>query len=103
MQALTLLVAALASGLVFFLSPIYGLIVYVATFAWYPTYLSVPIGTVDFTVQRVVILVLFARLCLFTDLPKRFRFMWLDKMVILYFVAQGDNYGKKQIRLSENL
>jgi hypothetical protein len=88
MQAVTLLIAAIASSLVFFLAPIYGLVVYIASFAWYPTYIAVPVGTVDFTVRRIVILAIFAKLFLITDLPKRFRFIWLDKLVIIYFAAQ---------------
>lgn len=88
MQAITLTVAIMASGLVFLLAPIYGLIVYVATFSWYPTYLSVPVGTIDFTARRIVILAIFAKLFLQTDLPNRFRFIWLDKLVIIYFAAQ---------------
>jgi len=88
MQGVTLLIAAIASSLVFFLAPIYGLVVYIASFAWYPTYLTVPVGTIDFTVRRLVILAIFANLFLLTDLPKRFRFIWLDKLVIIYFAAQ---------------
>jgi len=88
MQSITLLVALVASGLVWFISPLYGLIIYVATFIWYPTYLSVPVGTIDFTVRRIVILAIFTKLFLITDLPRRFRFVWLDKIVIIYFAAQ---------------
>lgn len=88
MQALTLLIAAIASFLVFFLTPIYGLIVYIAAFAWYPTYITAPVGTIDFTVRRIVILAIFAKLFLLTDLPTRFKFVWLDKLVIIYFAAQ---------------
>jgi hypothetical protein len=84
-EGLTLTVAAITSVLVFFLPPIYGLIVYIAAFAWYPTYLAVPVGTIDFTARRIVILVIFAKLFLQTDLPGRFKFMWLDKLVIIYF------------------
>lgn len=88
MEGLTLTVAAIASVLVFFLSPIYGLIIYIAAFAWYPTYITVPVGTIDFTARRIVILALFAKLYLQTDLPSRFKFIWLDKLIIIYFGAQ---------------
>jgi len=88
MQAVTLLIAAIASLLVFFLTPIYGLIIYIATFAWYPTYLTVPVGTIDFTVRRIVILAILVKLFLLTDLPSRFKFILLDKLVIIYFAAQ---------------
>jgi hypothetical protein len=88
MEVVTLLVSAVASIMVFFLSPVHGLIVYLAAFAYYPSYLSAPLGTIDFTVRRIVILVIFAKLFLQTDLPGRFRFVWLDKLVIMYFLAE---------------
>jgi hypothetical protein len=88
MHAVTLSVAAIASFLVFLLAPLYGLIIYIATIAWYPTYLAVPVATIDFTVSRMVILAIFAKLFLQTNLPNRFRFTWLDKLVIIYFAAQ---------------
>jgi len=88
MQPLTLLIASIASILVLFLSPIYGLIVYIATISLYPEYLTVPVGTIDFTVGKIAIVVIFAKLFLLTDLPNRFKFIWLDKIVIMYFIAQ---------------
>ena len=88
MVGVTLTVGLVASFLVFFLRPIYGLIIYIAAFAWYPTYVTVPVGTIDFTVRRIVMLALFAKLFLQTDLPDRFKLMRLDKLVIIYFGAQ---------------
>jgi hypothetical protein len=87
-QGITLAIAVIASVTVFLLNPVYGLIVYVVSFIYYPTYLSVPIGTVDFTVRRIVVLAVFAKIFLLTDLPSRFKFIWLDKLIIIYFVAQ---------------
>src|SRR3972149_977134 len=88
MEGITLSIAIAASTLVFFLSPTYGLIAYVAVLAWYPSYLLVPIGTIDFTAQRIVILAIFAKLFLQTDLPGRFKLIWLDKLIIIYFGAE---------------
>ncbi|MCK4789836.1 MAG: O-antigen ligase family protein [Desulfobacteraceae bacterium] len=87
MEGVTLAIALAASSLVFFLSPVYGLIVYVAAFAWYPSYLSVQLGTLDFTVRRIVIIAVLLRLFLLTDLPGRFKLIWLDKLVLIYFAA----------------
>jgi len=87
MEGITLIIALLASVLVFALSPIYGLIVYIAAFAWYPTYLSVQLGTLDFTVRRIIILAVLAKLFLATGLPGRFKFIWLDKLIVIYFLA----------------
>jgi hypothetical protein len=88
MQGVTLLVAGAASALVLFIRPVYGLLIYVAALAWYPQYLSVPIGTVDFTVRRIVILALFCKLFVLTDMPKRFKWILLDKLVIVYFICE---------------
>ena len=88
MEGVTLVIALVAGVLVFFLRPVYGLIVYIAAFAWYPTYLTVPVGTIDFTVRRMVILIIFAKLFLQTDLPDRFKFIWLDKLIIICFGVQ---------------
>lgn len=88
MEGTTIGIAMAASALVFFLPPIYSLVVYIAALAWYPQYLSVPVGTIDFTLRRIAILAIFANLFLRTDLPGRFKFIWLDKLVIIYFAAQ---------------
>ena len=88
MEGVTLTIALVAGVLVFFLPPIYGLIVYIAAFSWYPTYITVPVGTIDFTLCRMVILVIFAKLFLQTDLPDRFKFIWLDKLIIICFGVQ---------------
>ena len=88
MEGITLGIAMAASTLIFFLPPIYSLVVYIAALAWYPQYLSVPVGTIDFTLRRIVILAIFANLFLRTSLPSRFKFIWLDKLIIIYFAAQ---------------
>ncbi len=88
MEGITLGIAIAASALIFFLPPIYSLVVYIAALAWYPQYLSVPVGTIDFTLRRIVILAIFANLFLRTSLPRRFKFIWLDKLVVIYFLCQ---------------
>lgn len=88
MVSVTLTVAVLASVLVFFLPPFSAFVVYMAAFLWYPTYLSAPLGTVDFTVHRIVMLVFFIKLYMTTNLLSRFKFNWLDRLIIVYFVSQ---------------
>lgn len=88
MVGVTLTVAMVASILVFLLPPFPAFIVYIATFLWYPSYLSAPIGTIDFTVHRIIILVFYVKLYMTTKLFSRFKFIWLDKIVIIYFAAQ---------------
>lgn len=88
MVGATLTVAILASILVFLLPPFAALIVYIAAFVWYPTYLSAPIGTIDFTVSRIIMLVFYIKLYIMTKHFSRFKFIWLDKLVIFYYLAQ---------------
>ncbi len=88
MQGVTLTIALAAGVLVFCLRPVYGLTIYIATLAWYPAYLTVPVGTIDFTVTRIVILAIYVNFLLKTNLANQFRFIWLDKLVIMYFLCQ---------------
>jgi len=87
MAELTLLVGCVVGMAVFFVRPVYGLILYVAAIAWYPSHLMVSVGTIDFTVRRIVILALLARLLLKTR-ARPFRLILLDKLVVAYFVAE---------------
>jgi hypothetical protein len=87
MEGVTLGIALTASVLAFLLPPVYGLVVYVAAFAWYPPYLSVDLASLNFTVRRIVIMAVFLKLFLLTDLPGKFKFILLDKLVIIYFIA----------------
>lgn len=84
----TLLIGVMAVVTVFLLSPLRGLIVFIAVLAWYPSFLSVPVGTMDLTVTRMVILALFVKLFLQGGLIRQFRFEVVDKLIIAYFVAE---------------
>jgi hypothetical protein len=88
MVGVTLTIAAVASVLVFFLTPVYGFAVYIAVLGWYPSYLTVKLGTIDFNVCRIVILAIYAKLFLLTNLHNRFKFIWLDKLLLIYFLCQ---------------
>ncbi|MGD2094096.1 MAG: hypothetical protein PVH77_03715 [Phycisphaerales bacterium] len=88
MQQLTLLIAVGACTLIFFLPPIWWLVVYVATLAWYPSYLTIQVGTLDFSVARIVILVIYICLFVHGKLLRYFRFNYLDAWVVIYFVSQ---------------
>jgi len=88
MESLTLTIAILTSLLVFCTKPVWSLVIYCAVMAWYPSYLTVKLGTIDFSACRIVILAIFTNLFLRTNLLKHYRFIWLDKLVIIYFTAQ---------------
>jgi len=88
MEQLTLAVAAAACVLVFCLPPAWWLIIYTALLAYYPQYLSVKIGTLDFMACRIVMVAMYAKLLLRGNLIKGFKFNYLDILVIAYFLAQ---------------
>ncbi len=88
MQTTTLSIALLAVILVLYMRPVYGIVVYMAALAWYPIYLTSPVGTIDFTVCRIIIIAIYAKLFLHKDLLNRFKLIWLDKLVIIYFLCQ---------------
>lgn len=88
MQGLTLIIAVIACLIVFLTKPVWSLVVYCAVIAWYPLYLTVPVGTIDFTAPRILILIIFANLFLRTDLAANFKFLWVDRLIIIYFLCQ---------------
>ena len=88
MEGVTLSIALALSVLIFLVSPVYGLIIYIASLVWYPSYLTISLGTIDFTMRRITILALLANLYLQTNLTEHFKYKWLDILVICYFVAQ---------------
>lgn len=88
MEAITLFIAVATSAVAIFVRPVYALLLYIAALVWYPSYLTVPIGTIDFTTCRILILAIHANLLLRSISRRRFEFIWLDKIVIIYFTAQ---------------
>lgn len=84
----TILIGVMAVIAVFLASPLRGLMVFIAALAWYPSFLSVPIGTIDLTMTRMVMLALFVKLFLQGNLIRQFRFEVVDKLVIVYFLAE---------------
>jgi len=87
MQSTTLLIATIACLLALILRPIYALAVYVIAMLWYPSYLVVTVGTIDISVGRFVVGVLFLR-CLF-DSRIRSNFTWtrLDTIVAISMIV----------------
>ncbi len=83
MEPATLLIAAIGSLAAFSVRPIMGLIVYVAVLAWYPSYLTLMVGTLDFSASRIVILALYANILFRTTLAQQFKWAWLDRLVII--------------------
>jgi hypothetical protein len=89
MADVTLLVATLGSLLVLFVRPIYGLVVYTMVCLLYPYVVgTVDIGTIHFSASRIVIIVLYLKIFYATNLARGFKFIWLDRFVVILFLAE---------------
>jgi len=88
MNVVTLLTAFAVSVLVLMLSPIYGLVSYIAVVIWYPYSLTVKIGTIDFSASRIILIVLWVNILMRKGVNRQYNFTMLDKAIIVYFVAQ---------------
>lgn len=89
MEALTLTITAVGAILVFALPPVQGLVVFFAALVWYPSTLTVKLGTFDFSVCRILVLALFLQVAMnYSDWLNRFKFRRLDTLVLVYFGAE---------------
>ena len=86
---LTLLIAVVGCFLVIFFRPALGLAVYVIVSMWYPYCVgTISIGSIDFSVGRIVIIALFFKIFFSTNLVSNFKVILLDKLIIILFVAE---------------
>ncbi len=81
MESVTLLIAALSSALILFLSPIHGFVVYLAALLWYPNYLVMNVGTLDISAVRIVVSVLLLRCLCSKQIRSSFVWSRLDTVV----------------------
>lgn len=89
MVAVTLLLGATGCLLVLLLRPVYGLAVYIILSMWYPYCVgTVSVGTIDFSVGRIVIIALFAKIFFSTNLTENFKVIWFDRLVVILFAAE---------------
>lgn len=87
MTVLTAVLALICSVLVLNLKPIQGFSIYLAAFVWYPQPLTVSLGTIDFSLGRVVIIVFLMSLLLRGEI-RRFRWSMMDSLVMLYLIGR---------------
>ena len=89
MNYLTPIIAIIGCLLVASRKPIYGLCTYLVISIWYPYGLgTVSLGSIDFSAGRIVILLLFFKIFFGTKLVNNFKFVWLDRFVIILFIAE---------------
>jgi len=89
LETITFIIAIAGCLIVFFLRPILGLAVYAILSMWFPYCVGkVSLGSIDFSVGRIVIIALFARVLLDTNLVNHFKVIWLDRLVVILFAAE---------------
>jgi hypothetical protein len=88
MDAITFFIAVLLSIFTFVCTPIKAFIILCSAIVWYPDFLTIKLGVIDFTVPRILIIVLYANLFLRTNKLESFRFMYIDAFVILAFIGK---------------
>jgi len=88
MEAITFLIGISGFILAFLLRPIKGLFIYFVGLFWYSQYLTVSIGTIDFTVSRIIILALLANIFFRTRLVRKFKWNLMDNLIVAYVFAQ---------------
>jgi len=84
MQYLTILLAVMAATGILLSKPVVSLIIFLATLIWYPYYLTVKIGPANFSVSRILIVVIFIKLFLSPGVLNRFKFELIDKFAIAF-------------------
>jgi O-antigen ligase len=72
------------SILIFLLRPVLGLVVFITASVWYPYYLTVKLGMLDFSLARILICVIYARIFLIDGTYKSFRLQSPDKLMIVF-------------------
>lgn len=87
MQALTVTLAAIVSGMVLLLPPAYAFAIYVITLFFYPVYLVVQIGPLNISAARIVVTVLLLRCLLNAKLREKFKWCRLDWWVTFGAIA----------------
>lgn len=88
MQGITIVIALISATLILLNNNKKWIIIYVALLAYYPDYLTLKLGTVDFTVSRVIMIFMFALILFKKDIVNNFKWILLDKLVIIAFIGQ---------------
>ncbi|MFC1738364.1 O-antigen ligase family protein [Planctomycetota bacterium] len=86
---MTILIAVLGVILVMSLKPIHGLIVFIVCAIWYPYSVgTVTLATIDFSVGRILIIVLFIKILFDKNITQNFKWIWLDRLILILFGAE---------------
>ncbi|GAI52631.1 unnamed protein product, partial [marine sediment metagenome] len=78
MQIVTLFLALIGSILILKFGPFKGFIIYFIGLCWYPQPLVVSIGTVEFSLSRILIFAIFASIFFRSKLLSEFKWNLMD-------------------------
>lgn len=85
MEAVTIAIAAAGAVGAFLLKPVWAMITYLMVLFYYPQMLTLPLGTVEFSAGRIVVLGLMANALLRGNL-RGFKFNIIDTWVLVQFI-----------------
>jgi hypothetical protein len=88
MQLLTFIAAAAASCAILRAKPLKGLLIFLGFLIWFPQYLTISVGTIDFTLGRILAIVFMGVLLFRTNLVQQFRWRLIDTVMILFVAAR---------------
>src|SRR3989339_1892512 len=88
MEILTSIIAFIGSVIILSVSPIKGLATFYALLCWYPQPLTISMGSVDFSVGRILILVVIFNIIVRTSLLKKFSWSLLDSLVLVFIILK---------------
>ena len=87
MVAVTFVLGLIASVLVLAVRPVYGFCIYLVALFGYSQSLTIPLGTIDFTLGRIVILAVLAKAIFSPGLLRSFKWNWMDTGILVCFLG----------------
>lgn len=87
METLTVFIGISLSVLVLLTPARLALVFYTAGLVWYPIYVTAKLGTLNFSVPRIVILAIFFKILTDGNLRSAFRWILLDYLIIFFSLA----------------
>ncbi|MFH0964492.1 MAG: hypothetical protein V2A58_10835 [Planctomycetota bacterium] len=88
MYGVTLGLGIVGLAAVMMLRPTRGLMVYLGVLCWYAAWQPAPVLGINLTAPRIIILGLLMRCVVDGRLTKRFRWAWLDTLVVVFAAAE---------------
>lgn len=89
MESITLTIAIVLSLFIFYLRPLQAFCLLCVAMVWYPSFLTVDVGSINFTVTRILSIALMLKLFIFTRWFSFFRWNMMDTLILSMFLCQS--------------